>query len=64
MVFWTPQDSVEGMFLLMTIEQFFLLGFIGLISFAHCWGYSLLPAFISLRNAFGLNLSSLKAAPL
>ena len=41
-------------------EQTFLLGLIGMISFAHCWGYSLLPAFISLRNAFGLNLSSLK----
>ena len=42
---------------------YFLLGLIGLMSLSHCWGQSLLSAYVSLRNAFGLNLSSLKAAP-
>ena len=49
--------SNEGFFF-EDILDVFLLGLIGLISFAHCWGYSFLSAYVLLRNALGLNLSS------
>ena len=56
-LFWTPTDSfgqMKGSFFEDILDVFLL----GLISFAHCWGYSFLSAYVLLRNAFGLNLSS------
>ena len=49
--------SNEGFFLEDILDVIFW-GLIGLISFAHCWGFSFLSAYVLLRNAFGLNLSS------
>ena len=55
---WIPKDLVDASFFEDKKIQVLLLGLIGLISFAHCWGYSLLSAYVLLRNALGLNLSS------
>ena len=51
--------SNEGFFFEDILDDV-LLGLIGLISFAHCWGYSFLSAHVSLRNDFGLELELLE----